>query len=94
MLFRSLSFVRRDTTSVVNATSLPLLVEGIPRIIWMVDKESIKTMVAGKDTDEFKTLMKSILSIESAEIRFSPMWLSHFPSDVEKIAVEESLPKR
>lgn len=90
----TLSFVRRDTTSVVNATSLPLLVEGIPRIIWMVDKESIKTMVAGKDTDEFKTLMKSILSIESAEIRFSPMWLSHFPSDVEKIAVEESLPKR
>ncbi len=90
----TLSFVRRDTSPVVNATSLPLLVEGIPRVIWVVDKESIRSMVTGKDTDEFKTLMKSILSIESAEIRFSPMWLSRFPSDIEKVTVEESLPKR
>lgn len=90
----TLSFVRRDSSSVVNATSLPLLAEGTPRVIWVVDKDSIRNMVIGKDTDEFKTLMKSILSIESAEIRFSPMWLSRFPNDIEKVTVEESLPKR
>ncbi len=90
----TLSFVRREANPIVNATSLPILVEGVPRVIWSVDKEAIKTMVLGKDTDEFKTLMKSILSIESAEIRFSPMWLSHFPNSVEKIGIEESLPKR
>ena len=60
----------------------------------MVDKDAIKTMVLGRDTDEFKVLMKSIASIESAEIRFSPMWLPSFPGKNEKIAVEESLPKR
>ncbi|MBP6888342.1 MAG: hypothetical protein KBC21_01445 [Candidatus Pacebacteria bacterium] len=90
----TLSFVRRDSNVIVNATSLPLLIEGKPRIVWSVDKEAIKTMVLSKDTDEFKTLMKSIASIESAEIRFSPMWLSHFPGELEKIAIVESLPKR
>jgi hypothetical protein len=90
----SLSFVRRESNSIVNATSLPLLIEGKPRIVWSVDRDAIKTMVLGKDTNEFKTLMKSITSIESAEIRFSPMWLSSFPDDAEKIAIVESLPKR
>ncbi len=90
----SLSFVRRDTNPVLNATSLPILIEGKPRIVWSVDRDAIKTMVLGKDTNEFKSLMKSINSIESAEIRFSPMWLSSFPSDTEKIAIVESLPKR
>ena len=89
-----LSFVRRESNSIVNATSLPLLIEGKPRIVWSVDRDAIKTMVLGKDTNEFKTLMKSITSIESAEIRFSPMWLSSFPDDAEKIAIVESLPKR
>lgn len=89
-----LDFVRRDTTSIVNATSIPLLVEGSPRVVWQVDKDALKAMVESKDTNEFKSLMKSIDSIESAEIRFSPMWLSSFPSDEKKIFIEESLPKR
>jgi hypothetical protein len=38
--------------------------------------------------------MKTINSIESAEISFSPFWLSHFPDQDKKLTVEESLPKR
>jgi hypothetical protein len=67
---------------------------GKPRIIWETDADAIKEMVKGKDRDEFKPLMKSVNSIESAEIRFSPMWLSHFPSELSKLVVIESLPKR
>lgn len=87
-------FTRRDSQGIVNATSVPILVEGDPRVVWVVDKESIQDMVVGQDTDDFKILMKSVDSIESAEMRFSPMWLSSFPSSKEKISVLESLPKR
>jgi hypothetical protein len=69
-------------------------VEGKPRIIWENDESAIKTTFLGKDRDEFKPLMKTISSIESAEISFSPMWLSSFPNDRTKIKVVESLPKR
>jgi hypothetical protein len=90
----TLSFTRKTTDHIASSTSVSILVEGKPRIIWENDESAIKTTFLGKDRDEFKPLMKTISSIESAEISFSPMWLSSFPNDRTKIKVVESLPKR
>jgi hypothetical protein len=90
----SLSYTRKQSEHINGSSTLSILVEGKPRIIWETDADAIKEMVKGKDRDEFKPLMKSVNSIESAEIRFSPMWLSHFPSELSKLVVIESLPKR
>ncbi len=89
-----MTFTLKASASLANATSLPILVEGSPRIIWDVDEKAIKTLILGQDRDNFKTLMKSISSIESASLTFSPMWLGSFPNEEEKIKVEESLPRR
>jgi hypothetical protein len=89
-----MTFTLKASASLANATSLPILVEGSPRIIWGVDEKAIKTLILGQDRDNFKTLMKSISSIESASLTFSPMWLGSFPNEEEKIKVEESLPRR
>jgi hypothetical protein len=62
--------------------------------VWQTDSNAIKELVKGKDRDDFKPLMKTINSIESAEINFSPLWLSSFPGDASKIQITESLPKR
>ena len=90
----TLTFTRKQSDKVSSSTVLSILVEGKPRVIWVSDMDGIKEMVKGKDRDEFKPLMKTIGSIESAEINFSPLWLSEFPSDAAKIIVTESLPKR
>lgn len=90
----TLDFIRKETTPLVNATSLPILIEGNPRVVWVVDKEDLKSTFLGKNTDDFKIVMKSVSSVESAEMHFSPIWLSHFPNTLEKINVEESSPKR
>jgi len=90
----TLMFTKKDTDTVTSTTSLPILVEGKPRVIWVSDITAIKDMIKGKSRDDFKPLMKTINSIESAEISFSPIWLSKFPSETEKINVIESLPKR
>jgi hypothetical protein len=90
----TLSFTRKTTDKIASSTSITLLVEGKPRIIWQNDKDKLQEMFLGKDRDEFKPIMKNISSVESAEISFSPMWLSSFPSDKKKIAINESLPKR
>ncbi len=89
-----LVFTRKPTDHIVGSSTIPILIEGKPRIVWESDTDAIKEMIKGKKRDEFKALMKSIASIESAEISFSPMWLSHFPSDLQKLIVNESLPKR
>lgn len=90
----TLNYTRKESDRVVGSAALSILVEGKPRVVWESDIDAIKEMVKGKKRDEFKPLMKTINSIESAEISFSPIWLSRFPSDVSKVTVTESLPKR
>ncbi len=90
----TLTFTRKETDHVTGSSTLSVLVEGKPRVVWQTDSDAIKDLVKGKKRDEFKPLMKTINSIESAEISFSPMWLSRFPSETSKLIVTESLPKR
>lgn len=91
----TLTFTRKQTDHILGgSTTIPILIEGKPRVVWESDTDAIKEMVKGKDRDEFKPLMKSVNSIETAEINFSPMWLSNFPSEISKLIVNESLPKR
>ncbi len=91
----ALTFTRKQSDHMTSSSTVfSILVEGKPRIIWASDTVAIKSLVKGKSRDEFKPLMKTISSIESAEINFSPLWLSRFPSDITKITVIESLPKR
>jgi hypothetical protein len=91
----ALNYTRKQTDRIAEGSStIPILVEGKPRVVWESNIETLKEMVAGKKRDDFKPLMKTISSIESAEISFSPLWLSRFPSDKDKLVVTESLPKR
>lgn len=90
----TLIFTRKQSDHIVGTSSIPILIEGKPRVVWESDTDAIKELVKGKKRDEFKPLMKSVNSIESAEISFSPMWLSHFPKELTKLIVNESLPKR
>lgn len=90
----TLTYTRKDSDHIAQGQTFSVLVEGKPRVIWASDIDAIKKMVTGKKRDEFKPLMKNINSIESAEIGFSPLWLTHFPEEVGKIIVTESLPKR
>lgn len=89
-----LTYTRKDADRLSVVQSLEVLAEGSPRVVFVTDEAALKTIVAGKKRSEFTSLMKSIDSIEGAEISFSPLWLSTFPSDTSKISVIESLPKR
>jgi hypothetical protein len=90
----TLSFTKKEADHVTSTSTLSILIEGKPRVVWQSDSDKIKDLVKGNKRDEFKPLMKTINSIESAEISFSPLWLSRFPSEVSRIFVIESLPKR
>ena len=90
----TLVFTRKQSDHIFGTSTISILVEGKPRVVWESDTDAIKELFKGKKRDEFKPLMKSVNSIESAEMSFSPLWLSHFPSDLKKLIVNESLPKR
>lgn len=89
-----LTYTRKDTDRLAVVQSLEVLTEGSPRVVFLTNETTLKELVAGKKRSEFTSLMKSIDSIEGAEISFSPLWLSTFPDEVSKISIVESLPKR
>lgn len=83
-----------DAVNLATSTSFTSRFSGSPRIIWSTDKETLKAAVAGKKRDEFKTVMKTVTSINGAETLFYPLWLTRFPAEVSKITIKETLPKR
>lgn len=90
----TVTFTSKGTSIGTSTDSSTLIVQGSPRIVWETDIDGLKRILIGKGRDEFKTVMKSVNSIKGAEIKFSPLWLSRFPTDTNKINVIESLPKR
>ncbi len=90
----TLVYTTKDTARIATDTSVEVLVVGSPRIIWVTPNEAIKEMLAGKPREEFQPLMRTIDAVEGGEISFSPLWLSNFPDETEKISVVEFLPKR
>lgn len=89
-----LVYTRKDSDRLAAVQSLEVLTEGSPRVVFLTDEKILTELLAGKKRSEFTSLMKTIDSIEGAEISFSPLWLSTFPEDQSKISVVESLPKR
>lgn len=87
-------FTKKDADRVPEKQTLDILTEGSPRVVFLTDANSLKALMAGKKRTEFVELMKGIPSVESAEISFSPLWLSTFPIETSKINVVESLPRR
>lgn len=90
----SLTYSIKDTTNLATATSVDVLIEGNPRVIWTTNKEDIQRLFAGKSRSDFKTIMSGISSVQGGEISFSPLWLSSFPTDLNKIKIVEKLPAR
>ena len=90
----TLLYTRKNTDHIASSSEMTILVEGKPQVIWVTDFDAIKEMVRGKKRDDFKPLMKSLSTIQGAEISFSPLWLASFPSDMTKISIVESFPKR
>jgi len=90
----TMTYTKKDTDHIFSTPTLSILAEGKPRVIWVNDIEKIKEMFKGKKRSDFKQMMKTIDAVESAEIGFSPLWLSNFPTNTDKIHIVESLPKR
>ena len=73
-------------------TPKPLLkVGGKPLIVWDYDSKQLQKDLAGKKITAITTVLTGHTGIKKAEITSKPFWARSFPSDSEKINIEESL---
>ena len=53
-----------------------------------IDEDRLKEFAKGKSFGEIQAEVESIEGVESADIRFSPFWVSSAPNDTNRITVE------
>lgn len=56
-----------------------------------VDENEVKEFAKGKKAGEIKAHVESVSGVESAEVSFSPFWVTKAPGDISKIKVEFKL---
>ncbi len=88
-----LKFSLKDSADIESTNSIDVLVEGNPRIVWTTNVEILKQKLIGHNKADFTKVMHDTSSIDSAEINFSPLWLSTFPGAENKIKFVEQIGK-
>ena len=56
-----------------------------------IDENAVKDFAKGKKSGEIKVYVESISGVESADVTFSPFWVTGAPSDTNRIKVQFNL---
>lgn len=60
---------------------------GSANVLWTIDSESIKTLLAAKKKADFQSLLSAIPGVDRAELVIKPFWKQSFPDDPKKIEI-------
>jgi len=71
---------------------ITIFAEGASKIIYEVNKDNLQSMLVQKDSSEFNGIIESNFKdeIESATSSLSPFWINSYPTNKNKIKVEEN----
>lgn len=76
------------TNPVANGESSVVTVVTNGKIGPKIDENEVKEFAKGKKAGEIKVYAESVSGVESAEVEFSPFWVTQAPGDTSKIKVE------
>jgi hypothetical protein len=86
----ALSLATATTTKTANAITLSL--SGTPTIRWQYNPDTLKAALVGKKKSTFESIIQSFApSITRAEAKVRPFWEGSFPTDPDKITVENGV---
>lgn len=79
------------TTPVADADKYVVTATTNGKIGPKIDENKVKDYAKGKKSGEIKVYVESISGVESADVTFSPFWVTTAPSDINKIKVQFNL---
>ncbi len=83
----SVSLMSASEIDPTKVDSVSISVKGNTEIIWEIDEEAIKNVLAGIKERKFESTMGEFKSIEKAELIIKPVWKTTIPEDMEKIDI-------
>ncbi|HEY9584741.1 MAG TPA: hypothetical protein VJI33_04170 [Candidatus Paceibacterota bacterium] len=75
-----------------DSKEISFRVSGNGRFGWMIDKNKLADVMAGKKRGELNSILKEWNGIENATASLSPFWRSSFPDDSNKITITIQIP--
>ena len=74
-----------------NLSSIEVDLKGNAHIIWTIDEDNLKNVIAGKTKNSYTLAIADFPSILGIQLKFMPPWASTIPMNTDKITVIENL---
>lgn len=81
----------REKFDVSQASSTSFNLSGKVKIIWLIDKEALKSKIRGAKKSLFQAVLADFKNLENADATVRPFWTNKFPENIDKIEVLENL---
>ncbi|MEI8339845.1 MAG: hypothetical protein WCF94_04270 [bacterium] len=72
--------------------TLPVLLSGSAKIVWMFDSAKLQEAIAGVSKQVIKEKITSLANISKAEVVVRPFWKTYLPSDPKNITIKRVIP--
>lgn len=79
-----------NPASLHELPSIDFSLTGQARIIWSVDDQAVKKLLAGKSKNDFLSIMSTLPYVDTATAIIKPFWVNTFPSNLEKIKITKA----
>lgn len=89
-----LHFSIKDSTHLDKDNQVEVLVEGNTNVIWEINREDLAKKLLGRNSNDFRSILKDEDAIDKATPEFSSVWLSTFPDKLSNIKFVEELSKK
>lgn len=73
-----------DLSSIKN---ISFTLTGVLPLTWQIDRDRVAESLAGKNTADFKSILKDNSAIHQANSVVRPFWMHHFPEDPMEIKI-------
>ena len=83
----SLTLAPTEVLQPNSESSFTFTLSGNVNLVWDVDQNALKQMIAGQKKSTFDSILSSMTAIDKADMVIKPFWKQSFPKDVKRIAV-------
>ncbi len=83
-------FTEVPTGNAQQVKAIRFTLKGTPHIVWQYDAKKLKGALAGKQRSELPAILTAFPTLERAELVLRPFWSRSFPSNPQKIILEQA----
>ena len=83
-----LKIIDKEKLNPEDINKLKLEFSGVADVVWNIDKDTLSKSIAGKNKEDFNSIISKYPSVDKAKATIRPFWEKAFPKDIRDITVK------